>query len=444
MRYRERPTFCPGGMVSRLTRAVTLGVLLPVVLQFGCVSHAERKANAEHRWNQVRARMKYDLASQQFDRGRADTALETVSEAIAADPTSPDLHLLLAHCYLEQGKLVSAREAAEEAKRLAPESAEAEYTLGVIAEHAERMETALEHYRRARQQDERNADYVVAEAECLAAMGRLVEAVELVSANLQRFDSDGTLETLLAQVSLLSGDKEAALQGFGAAIERSGCRIERSLSSAACATLIEEYGRLLSEVGRHTEAVALLYPYVEARRDAPTSVITALCSSYLETARVSDAKRLLREEVDRSPDNATSWMLLARAFMMTNDWMTARQCVDRLVRLVPDRSEAQLMRGFVCWKQDDLQAAIDSLQRASELEPQDAFTYCLLGRVMEDTGRPGSVAAALYERALRIDPQLAWARSLQESLEVRSGRRSMETHETGYPVQAADDGEQTP
>ncbi len=440
----ERSSSCHGGLVPNLTRAVMIAGLLLFIPQSGCMSHTHRRVQAEQRWNQVRARIKYELASQQFERGRTETAIETVNEAIAADPSSADQFLLLAHCNLEQGRLVSAHKAAEQAKRCAPDAAEIDYTLGVIAERTEQWETALDHYRRARSQDESVVDYVVAEAECLTVVGRLEEAISLVSTNIQRFDSDGTMETLLAEICLLAGDVEAALDGLSLAIERSGCRPGRVEGRGGCAMLIEEYGRLLSEMGRHAEAVALLHPYVEARSDAPSSVVTALCAGYLETARASEAGRLLREEVKRRPNNAKGWMLFARASVMMDDWMTARRCADQLERLLPHSSHAHLLRGFVCWKQNDLQAAADSLQRALAIDPDDALAHCLIGQVLEDTGRPHAVARAHYERALRIDPQFAWARHLQGFSGTGPIHRPAEPGYARDASQAPDDGESLP
>jgi len=428
LRDRSKATYVAAGFV------LTAAALLP-----GCASHVDRKAEATNRWNQVRARMKYDLALEQYERGRADTAIETVNEAIAADPTSSQSHLLLAQCYLEQGKIVSARRAAEAAKAAAPESAAVEYTLGVIAEQAEQLDSALAHYRQARELDPRQVDYVVAQAECLAAMDRLAEAHDLVSKNMQAFDSDGTLEMLAAQIDLLKGERAEALRDYGLAIERSGCRTgQADTMTGACATLIEEYGRLLSEMGHHTETVTLLHPYVAARQDVPPSVVAALCTSYLETARPEDAKRLLRDEVERHPEHARNWMLLARASMAVGDWMTARRSVDQLRQLAPRSAEAHLLRGFVCWKQDDPTAALEAVKRALELEPDDAYAHCLMGQVLEELGRGGD-AAAHYERALRIDPQLAWARELHAA----SGSRADARDGAGV-TPSSEAGERTP
>ncbi len=440
----ERPSLCHGGLAPNLTSAVVIAGLLLVLPQSGCTSHSPRRVQAERHWNQVWARIRYDLASQQFERGQTEEAIETVNEAIAADPSSADQFLLLAHCTLEQGRLISAHKAAEQAKRCAPEVAEVDYTLGVIAERAEQWEVALDHYHRARSLDENVVDYLVAEAECLAVVGRLKEAIALVSANMQRFDSDGTLDTLLAEICLLAGDKETALHSLRLAIERSGCWPGRIEGRVGCAPLIEEYGRLLSETGRHAEAVALLHPYIEARHDAPPSVVTALCTSYLETARAPEAKRLLRDEVKRRPDNATGWMLLARACVMMDDWMTARRCADQLERLLPHSSHTHLLRGFVCWRQDDLQAAVESLQRALAIDPDDALAHCLIGQVLEDTGRPPPTAKAHYERALQIDPRFAWARRLMGFSRASPILRPAEAGDAWDASQAPDDGESLP
>jgi len=432
---RKRSCLCNGGPAPNLRWVIALtGVLLLVLPFVGCTSHAQRRVEAGQRWNHVRARVKYQLALEQFEREDVTGAVETVNEAIAADPESADQFLLLTRCYLEQGKYVSARNAAEQALRCAPDAAEIAYTLGVISERTEDLEVALSHYRRARLRAPGVADYVVAEAECLTAMGRHEEAVALVSANIGRFDSDGTLELLLAQISLLIGDEDSALDNLGLAIERAGCRAGCLEGLGECSALIEEYGRLLSKAGRHAEAVALLRPHVESGTDAPaSSVVNALCVSYLATGGAAEAKRLLRKEVDRHPDNAGSWMLLARASMTADDWTTARRCADRLERLVPRNSQAYLLRGFVCWKQGDLQAALASLQRAIEIDSSDPLAHCIMGQVLEDAGRSPAVARTHYERALHIDPQFAWARRLMglsgtrptESSTVGTGRDSL-------------------
>jgi len=432
----QRPEGCfseraPDTSSHRFHALSTLALLTVMLSQSGCTMHAQRREQAEQHWNQMRTDVKHQLAKQQFQRGQIETAIDTVNEAIAIDSSSADPFLLLAHCYMEQGKLASARRAVARAQRCDPQSPTAEYTLGMIAERTDRTEDALTHYRRARSLNNSIADYLVAEAECLAAGGNPEEALALVSENIGRFDSDGTLEMLLGQICLLVGDKETAVHHLRLAIERSGCSTTLSDDPSVCDTLVEEYGKLLSETARYAEAVALLRPYIESHPDAPPSVVAALCAAHLNTHRTDEAKRLLRDEVRRRPNNTRCWMLLARACMETEDYMTARRCANRLERLVPGSAQVHLLHGFVCWKQEDLPAAEGSLRRALSIDPRDALAHCVIGRVLEDAGRRAA-AQEHYRRALQIDPQSVWARRL---LGVPASVRHTTELATGAPAE---------
>jgi Tfp pilus assembly protein PilF len=392
--------------VRRRGRARPLGLLLLGGLAAGCATHAQSRAQAETRWNDVRARIKLQLAKQQFENGQVDAAATTVTEAVAAEPTLTDGHLLLAQCYLEQGKFAAAGQAVTDAEGCDPQSAEAAYMRGLLAERADQIDVAVEHYRRARMRQSNMVDYVVSEAECLAALGRTDEALKLVNENLGRVDSDGTLEALAAQLALLEGDPEAAVRNLRLAIERAGCVTASAPRSTSCDALIEQCGRLLSETGRHAEAVALLGPYVAARPDAPASVIQPLAAGYLALERFDEAKHLLRDDVRRHADQAPSWMLLAQAAMRSDDWMTARRCAERLRQLAPQSPEVLLLQGFVCWKQNDRPAATAALQRVLAQNPDDALAHGLLGRLLDDVDQ--AAAAEHYRRAAQLDPQTAW------------------------------------
>ncbi len=397
----------PRSVMFLVARLVAVAILFLAFSPAGCSSHAQRTIQANQRWNHVRGRVKFQLATQQYEGGRVADAIETVNDAIAIDPASADQFLLLAHCYLEQGKFVSAGEAAEQAKLCDARNAEIDYTLGVIAERTERLDAALAHYRRARDLDAGVPEYVVAEAECLTTMGHTDDALALVTANTARFDSDGTMETLLAQIYLLAGHRDRALDNLALALERSGCSPGSATDGERCAMLVEDLGRMLTEAGRHAQAVALLRPHVDAHRDAPPSVVNALCSSYLATARYEKAASLLRDQVSAHPDGATSWVLLARAATMMEDWTIARRSADRFAQLRPEDGAAHLLRGFVCWKQADLTAADDSLRRALAIDSEDPLAHLVLGWVLEDSGRDRSIVEAHYNKAVQIDPRFA-------------------------------------
>lgn len=339
-------------------------------------SHQQSRQQAEARWEQVRARVKFQLAKQQYENGQIDAALTSVTEAIGLDDSSADQYLLLAHCHLEKGNLASARQATDRAAQAAPNAAEVAYAYGLLAEAEEQPGAALDQYRKARELDGSVMDYLVAEAECLVALGRHDEAVVLVSDHLGRFDSKGTLEMLLAQIAMLVGDRQQALTSLRAAAQRAG---DHDL-------VTEEYGRLLSETGRDDEALAILQPYVARRGEAASpSAILALSAGYLAVGQPGQAKPLLHALVGRRPNDARGWTLLVRAAMATRDWTTSRRCADEVERLDAASSLPYLVRGYVCWKQNDLPGARASLERALALRGDDAVASDLLQRVLEQS-----------------------------------------------------------
>ena len=100
--------------------------------------HAVDKKQAEQRWNEVRGRVKYQLAEQQFSRGLFEDAAANVGEALALDPTRPDSFAMLAKCHLEMNKPASAQQTIDMARQLDLESAELHYMQGVLLEQRDR------------------------------------------------------------------------------------------------------------------------------------------------------------------------------------------------------------------------------------------------------------------------------------------------------------------
>jgi Tfp pilus assembly protein PilF len=420
---------------------VGLAALIPLT---ACLPQAQRREDAAAHWREVRARVKRQLATQQFERGQIDAAIATINEAIGVDNTHAEAHVLLAHCYLEQGHLAAARQAAERAHELAPESAEVAYTRGLIAERSDQLADALQHYWQAWTYDDSVVDYLVAAVECLAALGHPDDALGVVNEHLGAADSDGTLEMLAAQLVMLTDDRERAVRHLRLAFERSGCGGVTG-DAPECALVTQEYGRLLSETGRHGEAVAVLRPYTEVHRDAPPSTVAALATGYLATDRAREAKQLLREEVRNRPEHAQAWLLLARAAVATDDWMCARRCAEELVAAAPDGGAgtgAFVLHAFVCWKQNDLHAAEQSLAHALRLDPDEALIHCLAGQVSDAAGRHDA-GRKHYRRALQLDPECDWALQALEPPVDASPPRSRETLATRTPLVSSQGGVRT-
>ena len=160
----------------------------------GCsnTTHQQQKAQARKNWNQVRAKLKHQLASQQFQAGHVESAITTTHESLGLDPENTEAHVLLMLALLEKGELAAAQRALQMVAELNLDSPDLAYTTGIIAERAGQLEEAVVAYGHAAELDPGGIEFVIAQAECLVALDRPGEAQQLVADNLERFDRDGS------------------------------------------------------------------------------------------------------------------------------------------------------------------------------------------------------------------------------------------------------------
>ena len=390
-------------------RGVAVGLL---VWMAGCqiTPHQEQKEQAKQHWDQVRAKLKYQLATQQFKAGEMNAATSSARESLGLDPSAMGTHVLLSKALLERGDLAEAKKVLQAAVEMDLESPELWYMRGVVAERCGRLDQALTCYRAARQLNKNEMDYLVAEAECLVAAGQPEEARRCVHQALLEFDRDGTLDVLLAEISLVMDDDEAAAAAF-----------RQALPLADNHDLVaEEFGLLLLRMRRFAEAVSVLQPLVDRQGDkASGMVVRALAKGYLELGHADLAAGLLKDLLEKHPDDTESWFLQAQAALAGRDLAMIRRCLNVVRRLAPANPQTHLMQGYLCWRQGDLNGARASLQRCLAMNPNDVLTHCLIGQVLLDSNEPGQ-ARHHWRRALQIDPRSNWAKVKLEGLFTES------------------------
>ena len=370
----------------------------------GCetTTHRQHCDQAQGRWNRVRARVKRQLATQQFEAGHTREAVASAEEALGLDPADAETYVLLIRALLEAGDLSAAERALKAAEAMDLDSPELTYLRGVLAERSQRLSSALEHYRRAQQLDPSQMDYLVAEAECLVALHRPEEARRRVLESLDRFDRDGTLDTLLAEISLMLGDDRTAVAALRRAMPLVG----------ADPLVAEEFGLVLVRLGRFAEALSVLKPLIEDRSGPGSSgaAVRAAAQCYLELGRPDEAATLMGQWLRDHPEDGPAWLLQARAALARGDLLTARRAAETAARTAPRAAEAHLLHGYVCWRQGRRDQAQASLERALRLQPDDALAHYLAARVLAENGKTDR-ARQHWDRAVQLDPQCTPARN---------------------------------
>ncbi len=117
---------------------------------------------------------------------------------------------------------------------------------------------------------------------------------------------------------------------------------------------------------------------------------------------------------------------MARASVQTRTWYRAAKLMQRALEFAhTDAERAKCLRGIgLAYEKtiDGKMQAIEPLQRAIELVPDDSAALATIGRVLDGQGRPLSEVAPYFLRAIEADRGNEWARSWYALALSRAGR----------------------
>ena len=123
-----------------------------------------------------------------------------------------------------------------------------------------------------------------------------------------------------------------------------------------------------------------------------------------ETAELRERVRVITKPAEPQPD-ADEW--LAAALEYDADYHTRAEAIDaydRALCLDPQKLDALLNCGTLCYEEGNLKKAADYFSRALQVDPENALAHFNLGSVLEEVGR--LEAARLHLRhAVRLDPR---------------------------------------
>src|SRR4051794_37779400 len=116
-------------------RFKTIVPALTLALLIGCNSTPKKTSKQQmvDQWNHARANVMFGLARDQYSTGNFDPARKSVQDGLALDPQNEPLHVLAAKLAIEGGQLDRAARELEQARKINPKDAEADYLSGVVA-----------------------------------------------------------------------------------------------------------------------------------------------------------------------------------------------------------------------------------------------------------------------------------------------------------------------
>lgn len=370
----------------------------------GCGEFPSKKFNkeAQAHWSQVRGQMKLQLAEEHLRAGRLAEAEAQLAESLRLDPKSTPAHILAARVGLEKGELAAARTALDRAIQLGGPTHETDYLLGVLAEWNGDFEPALDHFRQAADRGGPGPAYIVAQAEALVALGRAPEALDLIGKRGADFANDRAICVLAGDIHTMLGQYQEASDAYREAAQQDLTDWQTRM----------QLGTSLVRAGQYEEAIRVLAPLRDSRKDLPWLARLALGQAYLGRGNAAAAREVFAEASRRWPDNADSWTWQARAALQQGDLAAARQSAEKACESgAGDLSAAHLLIGYICLRQGDLAHARSFLESVLGADPEDWLTHYLLGRVLASAGADAE-AALHYRQAMKARPDQPWVRQL--------------------------------
>ncbi len=377
----------------------------------GCTAtHAERRVEAEQRWEGVRSRIKLQMAQQQYEQGMVDEAVTLIEEALGWEPENGDAHLLIARCYLEQDKVAAAHRAVELAADLCEDTAELSFVRGMVAERMGQYDKAALFYRHARMIDDAVVEYLMSEAECMVMLGKPYDAQALLVSRVVDYGNDPGIHALLGEIALHVGNHAQALESFRIVLD----------SGSFDPVIAEECALLMARFNHYGEALAILNRLVGQYPGLVSgSVERTIAACLIALGRTEEAKGKLTVITTKNPGDAEAWYMLAQAGIVTGDLPTVRRALVAVSRLAPRRSETTLIGAYVDLQLGRVKQAERRLHHLLTENENDAFIYCLLGTAAERE-QEWEIASKHYRRALEIDEQCDWARAALSSTRFRN------------------------
>ncbi|XAM01092.1 tetratricopeptide repeat protein [Phycisphaeraceae bacterium D3-23] len=381
-----------------LTYALLAACSTPLLLT-GCNStqqgnHEQWVEDADNKWTALKSDLAMEMAEQQFATGQLTLALKTVRDQLVMDPENPRLWLMAGRVALENSELERSFGYLGKAIEYDPKLAEPYYYQGIIHQRWQQYEQAHARYIDARERDADNPSYTLAEAEMLAQLGRLDEAVAMLQEKATYFDQNAAIRAMLGHIHRRNTNHDQATFWFKQA----------SMLAPDDHKLAEELARSYMTIGSYREAAStlsqLLYTDYGTDRD---DLRRMLAQAYTNNGQFREAKVVCQQLTRDDPTSVEDWFQLGELNYRLEDYSNALQAANRLINLAPDDHRGYTLAGMVWNKRNRLDRALTMFDRAAEVAPDNTTPLILRGMALQRDERPAAAAEA-YRQALEVDP----------------------------------------
>ena len=333
--------------------------------------------------------------------GQAEESLEAYQRAVEMLPREGRLWKSLGRVQRTLGQMEDSVESLARCRDLMPADADAHYQLGLSLEGAGRGLEAEECYRRAARLDVDREEYWMALGRCCRGLGRLADSQAALRRVIFLNPAHTAARSEMAETYLRQGRHQEALAEALAAIK----------GDPEVGHYHHQAARIYKETGRDQDALLSLNKAVELqphRSDWHMELGLLL----EEMGERENALSEYEKACQWDPDSSRSFYLLGRLHHRLGRSLEALEELERAVALDPASVEARTFMAGLCLDRGDFQKALDHCRTIMEVAPGYAESFYLASRALLKLGREAEAIESL-EKATSLRPdEPAWLREL--------------------------------
>lgn len=326
--------------------------------------------------------------------GREQEAVQTFQKAVDSDPENSELRLTYARLLVDERRLPEARQQFKIVARQEPDNSDVTYALGLLALQAGDLDEAERYLKRLIRAGQRAGEAAYGLGQIAEARGRDKEALDWynkVDEGQNYLDARLSIGRIMAQQKGI----EAARRYFKELREA-----ETQPDDQVRIYLAE--GDMLFRAQRYADAKAL-YDQALSRYPESDELLYARAMVFERLDRIDLLEADLRSILERDPDhvqalNALGYTLADR----TGRYQEALELIQRALDLRPDDPAIIDSMGWVLYRLGRTGEAIDYLRRAARLS-NDVEIAAHLGEVLWTSGQREE-AGRIWDEALKRDP----------------------------------------
>jgi Flp pilus assembly protein TadD len=292
----------------------------------------------------------------------------------------------LGNWFGDHQQVACARDAFRSGLRLAPDSAQLNYLLGLSLYEAGSVQEAVSPLRRSIQLDSSVVRPHLVLATAFAHLGQPADAESEWRAAL-RLDPDSTMarhglvEALMAQ------------QNFAAVISLlNGAKLDEDLAV--------DLAIAMAQNGMLVDAVGVLERAMQASPDS-VRLSNALVTIYAKVSRTLDAQRLAEQTYKAHPNDISVQIAYLRILITNGDWAPARPVGARLLVEEPHDFDVLYLNGVLERQASDFADARAHLEEAVTLQPSQQSAHANLGIALSRLHDPADAKVQL-EKAIEL------------------------------------------